>query len=51
MDLGRLQSDVADELGVFVGTVGSWERGTTTPPSRYLPGIVSFLGYDPRQGD
>ncbi|MEJ2082318.1 MAG: helix-turn-helix domain-containing protein, partial [Acidobacteriota bacterium] len=28
-------------------TIASWERNGTTPPTRYMPAIVRFLGYVP----
>jgi len=46
----RLQRvHVARELGVSVATVRNWEKNRTTVAPRFLPRVVAFLGYDPRQ--
>lgn len=47
LDLGLLQRDVAQRLGVHKGTVHNWETNRTTPPLRFVPRIVQFLGYVP----
>ena len=47
LDLGLLQKDVADELGVDRNTVVNWETNLTSPRLRYTPRIIDFLGYDP----
>ena len=36
-------------IGVDETTVRNWEVGTATPNLRALPGVIEFLGYDPRQ--
>lgn len=43
-----LQSEVAIEIGAHEHSVHHWETGQTKPALRYLPGIIRFLGYDPR---
>ncbi|MBI4519500.1 MAG: transcriptional regulator [Gemmatimonadetes bacterium] len=48
LDLGLLQRDVAGRLGVDNATVTNWELGQAAPALRWLPGIIRFLGYDPR---
>jgi transcriptional regulator with XRE-family HTH domain len=40
---------VAEELGVSVSTVQNWETNHTRVATRFLPKVVAFLGYDPRQ--
>jgi transcriptional regulator with XRE-family HTH domain len=40
---------VAEVLGVDYQTVLNWERNHTTVSTRYIPQVVTFLGYDPRQ--
>jgi len=48
LDLGLLQKDVAGLLGTHSQTVCNWEIENTSPALRWLPGIIQFLGYDPR---
>lgn len=48
LDLGLLQRDLADRLGVTESTVTNWELNRTEPELRFLPGIFSLLGFDPR---
>jgi transcriptional regulator with XRE-family HTH domain len=48
LDLGLLQRDVAGQLGVDTATITNWELGHSLPTLRWLPGIIRFLGYDPR---
>ncbi len=47
LDLGLLQREVAERLGVSEASVWQWERSRTTPPPRYIPRIYDFLGYCP----
>jgi transcriptional regulator with XRE-family HTH domain len=47
LDLGLLQAEVADRLGVTESSVTNWELSRTEPELRFLPGIVRFLGYTP----
>ncbi len=46
MDLGLLQAQVAERIGVTASTVWNWEHGTK-PGAQYLAKIVQFLGYKP----
>lgn len=36
-------------IGVDKTTVHNWEAGTASPNLRAIPGVVRFLGHDPRQ--
>jgi transcriptional regulator with XRE-family HTH domain len=47
LTLGLLQREVARQLGVGLSTLAKWERNRSTPPVRYLPRIIRFLGYCP----
>ena len=49
LDLGLLQREAALRIGVDKTTVFNWEAGTASPNLRAIPGLVRFLGYDPRQ--
>ena len=50
LDLGLLQGEVADALGVAESTICSWETGRTSPQLRFIPRIIAFLEYDPLDG-
>jgi len=43
MDLGLVQKDVAEFVGVATDTVTYWERGRHQPNKRYLKRIEQFL--------
>jgi DNA-binding XRE family transcriptional regulator len=45
LDVGLLQRELAERLGVDETTVTNWELNRTAPALRFLPGIVRFLGY------
>ena len=47
LDLGLFQSDVAEQIGVDTTTICNWESNASIPAIRYIPAILSFLGYDP----
>jgi DNA-binding XRE family transcriptional regulator len=47
LDLGLLQREVAERLGVVPGTLTNWELNRTKPALRFLPGIINLLGFDP----
>jgi transcriptional regulator with XRE-family HTH domain len=47
LDLGLLQKEVAQELGVDKTSIHNWERGHATPSLDFIPGILKFLGYNP----
>jgi transcriptional regulator with XRE-family HTH domain len=49
MDRGLWQEHVAKEMGVSVATVINWEMNHTRVATRFLPKVVAFLGYDPRE--
>lgn len=48
LDLGLLQKQVAEQMGVDQASVVNWEKNHSQPEFRYLPAIIAFLGYDPR---
>jgi len=45
LDLGLLQRQVAEELGIRKGTVYNWESNHRSPQLRFMPRIIEFLGY------
>lgn len=47
IELGMLQSQVADEIGVHELTITNWERNESRPAVNYMPAIIGFLGYNP----
>ena len=47
LDLGLLQREVAERIGVTTQTITNWELGRTEPGIRALVAIVDFLGYVP----
>ncbi|MDD2899185.1 MAG: helix-turn-helix transcriptional regulator [Desulfuromonadaceae bacterium] len=46
MDLGLLQREVAEIIGVTVSSIYNWEHGVE-PELLYNPSIINFLGYIP----
>jgi transcriptional regulator with XRE-family HTH domain len=46
MDLGLLQREVAEIIGVTVSSIYNWEHGVE-PELQYNPSIIKFLGYIP----
>ncbi|MFY9824393.1 MAG: helix-turn-helix domain-containing protein [Thermoanaerobaculia bacterium] len=46
---GLLQAQVAEMIGVDYQTVLNWERNHTGVATRFMPKVVAFLGYDPRE--
>ncbi|HKZ19445.1 MAG TPA: helix-turn-helix transcriptional regulator [Acidimicrobiia bacterium] len=44
LDLGLLQKDVAQQLGVSKDTVRNWEANRTQPGRLFLLRIAEFLG-------
>ena len=48
LDRGLPQRQAAKAIGCHHGSLLNWERGRAEPNWRYLPGILRFLGYDPR---
>jgi len=47
LELGLLQRQVAQRVGVSKGTVVNWEVNATTVALKHLPSVVGFLGYAP----
>jgi len=47
LELGLFQREVAKKIGVTESTVWRWERNETSPPARFIPAIITFLGCDP----
>ena len=47
LQLAWRQKDVAQFLQVDDWTICNWENDKTSPPIRFLPRIIEFLGYDP----
>jgi hypothetical protein len=48
LDRGLLQRQVAEAIGCHHASLHNWKRGRREPEPRFLPGILRFLGYDPR---
>ena len=51
MDLGLLQKEVAQQLGVDTNSVTNWEKGHTSASLHLIPRIIEFLGYTPFFGE
>ena len=47
LQAGKLQREVAADLGVKTWTYLLWENDRSTPEDRYYPRIFYFLGYNP----
>ena len=47
LDLGLLQREVAEQIGVTASTIWNWEANYRTPQLRFIPKIIALLGYDP----
>jgi DNA-binding XRE family transcriptional regulator len=47
LDLGLLQREVAQELGVHKESVCHWEVGCSHPKPYLIPRVIEFLGYAP----
>ncbi|MBI4485001.1 MAG: helix-turn-helix transcriptional regulator [Acidobacteria bacterium] len=48
LDLGLLQREVAEQIGVDITTITNCELGHTTPALCWLPQVIRLLGYDPQ---
>ncbi|MEO6244762.1 MAG: helix-turn-helix transcriptional regulator, partial [Opitutaceae bacterium] len=48
MDLHLFQKDAARQIGAGMQALINWEKGRSEPEVRFIPGIIAFLGYDPR---
>ena len=51
LELGLLQRQVAEQLGVHAGTVHHWETNRFQPRVPDMPAVVRFLGYRPTMED
>jgi len=49
MDRQLSQPDLSEILGTSVDTLCNWEHNRNSPKARYLPAIINFLGYTPRE--
>jgi transcriptional regulator with XRE-family HTH domain len=49
LDLGLLQKEVAEQIGVDKTTIMNWERGRNSPGLQNLPGTIKCLGYVPSE--
>ena len=47
LDLGLLQKEVAERIGVHKATIYNWETNRKSPQLRFVPRIIEFLGYVP----
>ena len=47
LDLGLLQREVAQKLGVTESTIWNWEANRSSPQIRFILKVIAFLGYDP----
>ncbi len=47
LDLGLLQREVAERIGVDECTVCNWEGRRNVPELRFMPRIIEFLSYAP----
>jgi DNA-binding XRE family transcriptional regulator len=45
LNLGMLQRQVAEVLGVDTTTITNWEKNRCSPSARMLPRIWRFLGF------
>lgn len=43
-EIGLLQKDLAEKLGLSVGAVGQWERGWTMPDPKMMDKLIEELG-------
>lgn len=47
LDLGLMQKEAAEQIGVSDATIYNWERNATSPTAHAMPAVLRFLGYDP----
>jgi DNA-binding XRE family transcriptional regulator len=47
LDLGLLQKQAAERIGVDETSVYNWESNRVQPAVRFIAGIIRFLGYCP----
>lgn len=46
-ELGLLQREAGERMGVSAETVANWEKDRTEPVAAQFRPVVAFLGYDP----
>jgi transcriptional regulator with XRE-family HTH domain len=46
-ELGLLQREAAERMGIGTETYANWENGKTEPVAAQFRPVVAFLGYDP----
>lgn len=46
-ELGLLQRDAAEMMGVSTDTVANWEKDKAKPVAAQFRPVLAFLGYDP----
>jgi transcriptional regulator with XRE-family HTH domain len=46
-ELGLLQREASERMGIQRDTYVNWEKGRTEPVASQFRPIVAFLGYDP----
>ena len=46
-ELGLLQREAADRMGIWAETYANWEKDKTEPVAAQFQPVVEFLGYDP----
>lgn len=49
LDLGLIQSEAAERIGVTACTIWNWESGRCEPDIRMWAGVIRFLGCYPFQ--
>lgn len=46
-ELGLLQREAAERMGILTETYANWEKGKTVPVASQFKPVLAFLGYDP----
>lgn len=46
-ELGLLQREAAERMGILIETYANWEKDRTVPVASQFRPVVGFLGYDP----
>ena len=46
-ELGLLQREAAERMGIWAETYANWEKGKSEPVAAQFRPVVLFLGYDP----
>jgi DNA-binding XRE family transcriptional regulator len=47
MDVGLYQTDLAKQIGVDPESIGNWEDCSRLPRIKYIPALITFLGFYP----